>query len=210
MSPTDQGPDPPKASLGEWITILVVVAVVAGLGVAIFRGLTRSEDRFTTGDCLQARGGGYEGAACDEPKAAFKVFATKAAPGDCVDVPGTSRTYHEQSSEGGSDWYCIGRKDIDPAKAINGVAVGDCVVVKGSASAERAPCGTTGGRPVLKVLKDVLKLSVGAASGNELLPNECVRQGAPGTKLTYSWGLEQQGPSAVRALSWDRVLCLGA
>lgn len=189
--------------------MLVVCIVIGGIGVAVYSGLTASEDRFKTGDCLHFEDGEYKGAGCDEQKAGFRVYATKAAAADCVDVPGVSSSYYAPTSKGGTDRYCIGDKDVDLAKAINGIDIDDCVVVDGSGSAEKASCDASDSRPVLKVLKDVSKLSVGSASGNEFNPNECVSEGAKETKLTYSWGLEDQGPNPIQSTSWDRVLCLG-
>ncbi len=162
------------------------------------------------GDCLHFADGKYKGEDCDEQRADSKVYAAKSDADDCVDVPGTSSTYYEPTSKGGRNWYCIGDKDLDLTKAINGINTDECIVVNGSAAAEKSPCDASGSRPVLKVLKNVSKISVGAASGNEFFPNECVSKGAKGTELTYSWGLEDEGPNPIQSLSWDRVLCLGS
>ncbi len=120
---------------------------------AIVSNLAASEERFAVGDCLHFEDGKYKGADCDEGEARFKVYATKDDSRSCIEVLGVSSTYYEPTSKGGTHWFCIGDKDVDLAKAINGVATDDCVVTSES-SAEKAPCNTSGSRPVLKVLRD--------------------------------------------------------
>lgn len=215
MSQYEQGRDAPKMTLGEriWSIVawIVVGGVVGGIGLAIFLGLTASEERFDVGDCLQFEDGKYNGEDCGEQRAEYKVYAAKSSPDDCVDVPGTSSTYYEPTPKGGTSFYCIGDKDLDLAKAINGVEPDECVVVNGSAPAEKSSCDAPESRPVLKVLQDVSKLSVDAATtDNEFFPNECVSQGARDTDLTYGWGLEDKGPNPIQETTWDRVLCLGS
>ncbi len=61
----------------------------------------------------------------------------------------------------GTDWYCIGGKNTDISRAVNGIDTDDCVIVDESGSAEKAPCGAGGSRPVLKVLERVPKMDVG-------------------------------------------------
>jgi hypothetical protein len=199
-----KGSNPPKSQLTPF-------QAIAGLALLIFvvwivvHDLTASEDRFAVGDCLHFQDGKYKGADCDERKAQFKVYATKDDTKSCVEVPGTSSAYYEPTSKGGTRWFCIGDKDVDLAKAINDVDTDDCVVTNDS-SAEKAPCNAPDSRPVLKVLKDVNKISV-----NVLGVRACVEAGAEKAKLMYSWGLEDApSPYAMHSLSWDRVLCLGA
>jgi hypothetical protein len=101
------------------------------------------------GDCLHFADGKYKGEDCDEQRADSKVYAAKSDADDCVDVPGTSSTYYEPTSKGGRNWYCIGDKDLDLTKAINGINTDECIVVNGSAAAEKSPCDASGSRPVM-------------------------------------------------------------
>ncbi len=181
--------------------VIVGLMVVAFL-VWIVLGNKAAEDRFAVGNCLHFEDGKYKGADCDERKARFKVYATKEDSMSCVEVPGASSAYNDSTAKGGARWFCIGDKGVDLAKAINNVDKDDCVVTNES-SAEKAACNASGSRPVLKVLKDVLKVNL-SVWGTEVCGGK--------TKLAYSWGLEddQQNPYPKHSLTWDRVLCLGA
>lgn len=208
MSLYEQGRDAPKTSLSGYIGMLVLCLVVGGIGVAVYSGLTASEDPFNVGDCLVSEENKYERAGCDEQEAEFEVYATRSVEDECVDVPGTSEAYYETSR--GTDWYCIGDKNTDISRAVNGIDTDDCVIVNESGSAEKAPCGTDGSRPVLKVLERVPKMDVAETA---LSPSACAREGVEEADLTYSWGLERRGTNdsltIIDSFSWDRVLCLG-
>ncbi|MCA1703864.1 MAG: hypothetical protein LC808_11610 [Actinobacteria bacterium] len=173
-------------------------------------------DQAKIGDCLafdESKGEPYTRRSCDHPRAPYKVYGiepygTSGTPGaitaECITTPGTSRSVSTKQG-----YLCIGEKDVDVAKSINNVQVGECVVTTGD-SAQKAACDLPESRPVLAVLKDVLKISgVRAAS----LPTLCIRSGAKDTKTAYAWSLEQQprpgGPIRPDLPDWDRVMCLG-
>jgi len=185
--------------------------IVCAIGYFVVTGLTSSEDRFKAGECLHRDGGEYKSSDCDDDKATSKVYALKKDADDCIEVPGTSSTYYEPTAKGGYKTYCVGDKDVDLSKTINTLAVGGCVVVEGTESAEKSSCKARRTRPVLKILKDVDKSEV-QARGFGFGDGACVEAGARKTKVAYGWGLENQGGigSGLDALSWDRVLCLGA
>jgi len=211
MSVYEQGSEAPKSSFSERMGCLVILVIVCGIGYFVITGLTSSEDRFKAGDCLRLDDGKYKSADCDDDEATSKVYALKASDDECVEVPGTSSSYYEPTAKGGYKTYCVGDKDVDLSKTINTIAVGDCVVVEGVESAEKSSCKASHTRPVLKILKDVSKSDV-EPKGYGFGDGACQEAGAKKTKLAFGWGLEGQGGlgSQLDALSWDRVLCLGA
>lgn len=148
------------------------------------------------GDCLvfDADQTSYLPADCGNPAAEFRLLAVRADRAGCVDVPGTTRAYREDTA-----FYCIGDKAVDPAATLNGIGAGDCVTVR---AGEPVPAACEAGSlPVLAVVPDVPRGDDSAA-----LAAACSGAGAERTRQTYAWGIG----SDTELPTWDRLLCLGA
>lgn len=147
------------------------------------------------GDCLvyDPAQTGYLPADCADPAAEFRLLAVRADRASCVDVPGTTRAYREDST-----FYCIGDKAVDPASTINGVGAGECVAVS-NGEPVRSAC-ESGSLPVLAVVSDVPR-----SDDSEAFARACTRAGAERTAQTYAWGIG----SDTELPTWDRLLCLG-
>jgi hypothetical protein len=172
-------------------------------------------DQAKIGDCLtfdESKEEPYTRRSCDDPRAPYKVYGIepygswvtpKAITVECITTPGTSRSVSTKQG-----YLCIGVKDVDVAKSINNVQVGECVVTTGN-SAQKAACDLPDSRPVLAVLKDVSKMSY---IPEEPLPTQCISSGAQDTKTAYAWSLAHQprpGEPNLPDVAWDRVMCLG-
>lgn len=171
--------------------LLVALAVTAGLvlrgqnvataGVGDCLHLDQSEQSFVRRDC---------GAA----DADHRVLAVTDGTRACIEVVGTTRTIDVNARV-----LCVGEKDADPARAVNGAKVGECLTVSGQ-DAERAPCGS-GSRPILKILKNQLRSTGGGAD----LAFTC--QDVDGAEQVYAWTLDSVPPQPVGR--YDLIFCLG-
>ena len=181
------------------LVTVVVVALLFGGATAIGMWIGRDAiGRATVGDCLRFTEGDerpYRLLDCGDPAAGFTLLAEKQVGHDCVEVPGTSRVFTDDSQS-----YCIGEKGVDLTKAINDVEPGACLAFRDD-EPEKAKC-RKGTVPVLLVIRDVPKAKEGQNLGDV-----CVERGAKNVRQTYAWGLSTVQSKTVG--TWDRLLCLG-
>lgn len=177
-----------------------IAAVIVLVGIVVAISWSRSAANASVGDCLNfnQQSGNLRRVSCDGADATFRLYGITDSMAACADVLGTT-----QALQVGDRVYCFGEKGLDPAKAINGVKVGDCVTVSKD-DAEKSGC-IKGSYPVLVVLTKQLKSSTSADD----LPLLCAgKPGADETTLAYGWSISTGEDQAVG--TWDRVLCLGA
>lgn len=101
----------------------------------------------------------------------------------------------------------MGKKSTNPATSINGIKVGDCTDSSGK---QKTDCSAAGSRKVLGVLKDVSKHPTSFDNPNENFSQSCIDKGYDDTDLAYGFGIESVSKDAIKAMSWERVLCLSA
>lgn len=200
--PPPYGAPPPPVRPRRRRTGLILVLVAAGVLLvagAVATGLAiadRSLGAAAAGDCLHydAARQTFERRDCGAADADSTVLGVTDSTRQCVDVVGTTRTV-----EANEKVLCIGEKDADPTKAVNGAKVGDCLTVRGE-NGERTDC-VSGSRPVLAILKDQLRSMGGGAD----LAYKCAE--SEGAERVYGWTLEAVPPSPVGR--YDLVFCLG-
>jgi hypothetical protein len=177
----------------------VVLLAIGAVILSLVRASSPPLSRAPMGSCLRfdQSGPSYRPADCDQSDASYTLLAVTADPKACIDVPGVTRAYTEDTKT-----YCIGERDVDPATSVNVVRTGDCVAVKGGEPV-RAACGP-GTLPTLKVLSDIPKQSGDTAA---YLAKVCRDAGATKVHQTYAWGISPNPDSDTG--QWDRVLCLG-
>ena len=202
--PVDTGRRPRKRPVV--VIALVLVVALAFAGTSLFWMIVSPTWRAATagsarpGDCLlyDQSGPTYRVADCDDAAAEFRLLGVALTRDGCVDVPGASRVIDE-----GSRFSCVGEKAADPATALNGIVVGDCVA-NDAGRAVRAACGASA-LPVLAVVRDVPRQVGDSANGLVAL---CQQAGATDVRQTYAWALGEA--DGAESASWDRLLCLGA
>jgi hypothetical protein len=196
----DRKPSAKKRTL--WISLLVLtslLAVVAGL-VLYSMSLDRDHiDNAKVGDCVRdapdSRTEKYRIAPCADAAAGYKVLALLPANSSCLDVAGASRSVDTDEHS-----VCLGRKGLDPAKAVNVAKEGDCLDVISGGDPQRVDCADP--KATKKVLKRVTRVPGFQVKGT------CAQ--VPGADTSYSWSWETSGdPTGTAGLIVDVVLCLG-
>ena len=208
--PSDAPGDAPKPAtkargcLGGLALLLVLGLIGGGIWFVNNKHSQSELKNAAVGDCVWRDTTAYRIGDCSAADVTYRVVGVDQPDEDhCIDIPGTSTTDTLVMGR----YVCIGKKGVDPATTINGIAVGECVtVVKDEAT--KVPCSTEGADKVLLVLKDVGKTAV-STSDDPVFGNKCITEGAAGTTSSYAWGIEPTGAGAPISLAWDRVLCLG-
>ncbi len=184
----------------------VLLAVVASMLLA---GCSSSFWTFSSindaevGGCVQEKGDGedrtFNVIDCDEADAKYTVLALKeyGSPSGCREVPGTTLALQEDAQ------ICLGPKGADPAKAMNGAKVGDCVEYVGEDLFLTGCDDPQATQEVFLVLTNVDSDEVSSTCDN-------VRNAT----TAYTWELESAGSEldsvkALEELIVGLVICLG-
>ncbi len=198
--PMPPGAVPPKKKRTGLIIALVCagVLVLAVVGALAFAFVGMSVSAAKTGDCLQVNSAGTDSQRrdCADAAANYRVLGVTSSSRACVEVVGATATVEAS----GNKVLCLGDKDADVDKAVNGAQVGDCLLAQGD-SAERAECGS-GTREVLEILRNELRSTGG---GGDDLSLKC--SSVEGADAVYAWSLESVKSSPVG--TYDLVFCLG-
>ncbi len=210
-TPAASEKEPPQSKWKIFLSLIPIVLIIGFVTYGVFQS-QNSATNAKAGDCLTLNASNkaepFTKADCNRKDVLYKIYAIKATGAECIEVPGTSRTLglpaEKRDGKFVTDDLCIGEKNADLSKAINDTDISDCLMVVGQ-TAEKISCQANMSRPVLGVLKDVLK---GSEDYDGVFSNECLEEGAEDTQMTYNWGLENQN-SAIKTLTWDRVICLG-
>jgi hypothetical protein len=133
-------PEPPPRAprrRRRFTTAGVAIAVVLSV-IAVFVALRQlpDNDALGVGDCAVFTPGAssrYHKADCADGAAQYVVLAVNPET-DCAEVPGATRSLTLDDAQ-----LCFGDKGADPALAINGAQVGDCVAFSPYLQ-RRAPC----------------------------------------------------------------------
>jgi hypothetical protein len=215
-SPSDQGSSGSPARRKRWRiwAALAVCLVMAGLVVAAVRSYRASHrddlSNARVGDCVAevddyTRDVPYDLAGCGESAAEYRVLAVEARKGGggyCREVAGASLVLSADEKV-----LCLGKKDVDPTKAVNVAKEGDCLYL------ELPPRSAAGLEPVrLDCADPQANLKVlSRRTGQSKFDSEsdwC--QGVDGFVKAYgfSWSSLEPDPR-VPDFTVDVVLCMG-
>jgi hypothetical protein len=195
---------PPSArSRRRLLTVVVLLIVAAGVSAAVLvhRHMTRDRiDRAAVGDCAVDdfdRTPHFRLVPCTDPAAEYRVLDTIAQDRSCADVAGASQSVPIEERE-----ICLGRRDVDPATAVNVAQPGDCVYLAQPVSTGeplRLDCGDP--RANYRVLDR--RASAGTLEAQHGEP--C--GGVADSVTQYAWTWAESG---FTTLGSTTILCLGA
>jgi hypothetical protein len=193
---------PPVRNRALRISLLVLTPLVlAVVGLVLYsKSLDRDHiDNAKVGDCVrdapESKTAPYRIAPCGDTAAGYKVLALLPTDGSCLDVAGASRSVSTDEHH-----VCLGRKGVDPARAVNVAKEGDCLDVTSGGDPQRVDCADP--KATRKVLKRVTKVPGFQVKGT------CAQ--VAGADTSYSWSWETSGdPTGTAGLIADVVLCLG-
>lgn len=199
----DQAARKPKLNTATRVyLILLPIALVAVVGAVLYTKFVLGADGVANakvGGCVRdAPDGGeqpFRLVDCADAAAKYKVLAVLGPSGGCSGVAGASSAVDTDEHV-----VCLGKKDVDPAKAINVAKEGDCVDLD-PAEPERADCASAlADRKVLKRLTNVLSFQADGACHD-----------VAGADKSYSWDWKGNSDVAqkVDGVTVDVVLCFG-
>jgi hypothetical protein len=179
--------------------ILGVLGLIVLGAIGVYQYLNRDTiSHAAVGDCVRDEltdaVSPFRVVDCADPRAYLTVLRLlKPGEPECKDVAGAAKAITR-----GDLTVCMGKKDVDPATAVNVAKEGDCLVVRGS-TAVRADCGSpTVTHTVLKRLTNVSMVRVDS-------PCEDV----DGANDYFAWRWDTDGTGSTISLRpADVVLCL--